>query len=273
MDELVSAQWLKDNLGLKNGIILDGTLSTNISGIESTNEQTISGARYFDLKETFSDKKSSFPNTIPSADQFEIGCRKLGINQNSQIVIFDKMGVYSSPRVWWMFKAMGHKNVSVLNGGLPAWEEKGFETSRQTTLTFEPGNFKASFQKEYVISYDQLLGNLSSRSFQIIDARSEGRFNGTAPEPRKHLKSGNIQNSINIPYEKVLKNGKFKDVSELKELFAANTNEADQLVFSCGSGLTACIIMLASEIAFKKSPHVYDGSWTEWAELQKLTID
>ena len=122
MTELISSKELYENLSDKDLILLDASLSATADGKRSAYQAiTISGARPFDLKENFSDRNSLFPNTIPSASQFESECRKLGINRISKIVVFDNMGTYSSPRAWWTFKVMGHDQVSVLNGGLPEW--------------------------------------------------------------------------------------------------------------------------------------------------------
>ncbi len=271
MNQLVSIQWLHQNLNNQDLILLDSSLSSTVQGkISGLNTKTIPGAKYFDLKGKFSDQNSPFPNTFPSKEQFEIECQKLGINNQSKIVVFDNMGIYSSPRVWWMFNVMGHDNISVLDGGLPEWIDKGFPvTTRKQEPDFS-GNFKGSFKNQFIKTYQEILENLSLNSFTVIDARSEGRFNGIEKEPRKHLKSGHISNSINIPYNEVLDKGKFKNRNELEELFEKNCNGKKELVFSCGSGLTACIVMLAYELANKKSKTIYDGSWSEWAELQDL---
>lgn len=275
MNELVSAEWLNQNLTKKDLILLDASLSSTAEGKSSDLQLlTIPGAHYFDLKGKFSDKSSWFPNTLPSAEQFESECRKLGINNASHIVVFDNMGVYSSPRVWWMFKAMGHDNVAVLNGGLPEWVNLGFPTAPLNKEEVYPaGDFKATLRQELVKSYEDVVANLSTGSFTIVDARSEGRFNGTAPEPRKQLKSGHIAGSVNIPYGDVLENGKFRSVEELKALFENKATDDKELVYSCGSGLTACIVMLAGELAHQNNKAIYDGSWTEWAELQHLKVE
>jgi thiosulfate/3-mercaptopyruvate sulfurtransferase len=269
--QIVSIEWLTEHLTDEDLILLDASLPSTAEGKYSEHDlKTIPGARFFDLKESFSDKRSPFPNTLPSEEQFEIESRKLGINTTSKIVVFDNLGIYSSPRVWWMFKVMGHDNVFVLNSGLPEWIKKGLPTASREAKRFEPGDFKASFQKPFLISYQEVLDNINIQSFTIIDARSEGRFNGTEKEPRKNLKSGHISDSINIPYTDVLDNGKFKNEQELREIFEKKCTDEKELVFSCGSGLTACIVMLASDLAFKKSLKIYDGSWTEWAEIQNL---
>ena len=271
MKKIVSAGWLYKHLNDINLIILDASLGSTIDGTQTDlNEKTIPNSRYFDLKVNFSDVDAAFPNTLPTVAHFEAECQKLGINTDSKIVVFDNLGVYSSPRVWWMFKAMGHRKVYVLDGGLPEWNAQGFEVEERKSANWETGNFKATLQQELVVSYDEVVANTENPSFIIVDARSEGRFNGTEPEPRKQLQSGSIPHSVNIPYTEVLENGKFKSKGALQEVFDDTVEQDTDLVFSCGSGLTACIIMLASEIAGQKSKRVYDGSWTEWAELQNL---
>jgi thiosulfate/3-mercaptopyruvate sulfurtransferase len=271
MNLIVSIEWLHQNLNDKDLIVLDASLQSTAEGKRSEHHlKTIPGARYFDLEGAFSDKNSPFSNTLPTEEQFETESRKLGINKTSKIIVFDNIGIYSSPRVWWMFKIMGHYNISVLNGGLPEWINKGFPTDNRKTENYKLGNIKATIQKQFVKSYKDVLDNLRTKSFNIIDARSEGRFKGVDKEPRKHLKSGHIPDSINIPYGKVLDNGKFKTELELKKIFDKKCTGEKDLVFSCGSGLTACIVMMASEIIHKKSKNIYDGSWSEWAELQNL---
>lgn len=271
MKTITSISQLTQNQSNKDLILLDASMVKTASGDTSKHDnQTIPGARYFDLKGSFSDKDSAFPNTMPSATQFELECQKLGINKTSEIVVFDNLGVYSSPRVWWLFKVMGHENVSVLDGGLPAWIEAGNATEIRKSQTLELGNFKAVLSKEHIFKFEDIQKNISNKAFTIIDARSAGRFNGTEPEPRKQLKSGHIEGSINIPFKEVLHNGKYKSATALKSLFEEKCAIENNYVFSCGSGLTACIVLLASEIAFKKSHHIYDGSWTEWAEKNGL---
>lgn len=272
MNEVVSADWLNQHLRDKNLILLDASFGE--IGIKNSPKQdniSIPGARFFDLKGNFSESSSSLPNTMPSKEKFEEECKKLGINNTSSLIVFDNKGIYSSPRVWWMFKVMGHEKVAVLNGGLPKWMKKGFGTCQRKKQTYQLGNFKAHFNTTFVKRYEDILSNSITNTFTVIDARSKGRFNGTEKEPRVHLKSGNIPNSVNIPFKEVLENGKFKSTSELKRIFNAQYSGSKKVVFSCGSGITACIIGLAFEIVFKKRGFVYDGSWTEWAEKQNLT--
>lgn len=268
---LVSSDWLYDNRDKQHLIILDASPTATVGGKTSEYQnKVISQSCYFDLKNNFSDPDGSFPNTMPSQQHFEEECQKLGISNATIIVVYDNLGIYSSPRVWWMFKAMGHDQVYVLDGGLPDWIEKGYPTVEKHKENFETSDFKAVLNKRYLKSYEQVLRNTSDPKFTVIDARSSGRFEGTEKEPRKHLKSGHIPGSKNIPFQEVLNQGKYKPPEALKEIFKKQITDAGPLVFSCGSGLTACIILLASEIAFNNDWAVYDGSWTEWAERQGL---
>lgn len=258
---LVSVTWLNVHVDDPDLIILDASQSSNNSEANS-----IPSARVFDLKNNFSDKSSDFPNTFPTIEQFELESKKLGINKNSKIVVYDNRGIYFSPRVWWMFKVMGHENIAVLDGGLPNWLSQGFKTELRQHTKYEIGDFNAKLDANAVKDFDFINENIEKQDSLVVDARSAGRFNGIAPEPRKGLRSGNIPNSINIPYETLLNNGKFKSNPELLEIFNSTRIANEPLVFSCGSGVTACIVLLAAELIDKSNKKsVYDGSWTEWA--------
>jgi thiosulfate/3-mercaptopyruvate sulfurtransferase len=246
---------------------LDASQLANKSGIpvELDNVQ-IPGAVEFNLKRDFSLKSTNLPNMMLDADQFEQACKSIGINKSSKIVVYDNLGVYFSPRVWWMFKAMGHKEISVLNGGLPHWIVKGFETESKKTQRQKTGDFRSSFNENLVKNFDFIKENIRKQEFLVIDARASSRFQGTAPEPRAGIQSGNIQNSINLPFHNVLENGKFRSKEELIIIFENLKIDNHPLIFSCGSGITASIILLACELVCKNIKSVYDGSWTEWAE-------
>jgi len=271
MENTITAEWLYQNKQNKNVIILDTTMVSKMNTSFSNYQQnTISGSLWFDLKSNFSDTTSSYPNTFPSESKFTSKCQKLGINKDSIIITFDNLGIYTSARVWWMFKVMGHKNVAVLDGGLPAWIDAGFEIGEMDITMRKSGNFEADLKPSSVKTYKEIQNNLSTESFLLVDARSEGRFLGTAEEPRKHLQSGHIEGAINIPFQSVLENGKFKSKGELQAMLTKKITVDKELVFSCGSGVTACIVLLAYDLAFGVRGGVYDGSWTEWAERQGL---
>lgn len=269
---IVSAAWLQNNLVNPNLIILDASFKENQSNIKTDSENIqIKGARYFDIKHTFSDTTNSLPNTLPSLNQFEIEAKKLGINKNSIVVIYDNLGIYSSPRAWWLFKIMGHQNVAVLDGGLPEWIKEGYALEEiPKNPIYTVGNFEAKFNPELVKSKEQILENIQTKKAVLIDARAENRFKGIGNEPRPGLRSGHIPGSINIPYTQLLQNGKFLLKEELIKVLKPDNRD---LIFTCGSGVTACIDLIAYELIGTNPKSVYDGSWTEWGQLKNLPIE
>lgn len=271
---IVSAKWLYNNLNDPNLIILDASQTENKSGLKSEFEGwQLPNARFFDLKNVFSKKDTDMPNMLPNPKEFEAAARKLGIYNSSKIVVYDNLGIYTSPRVWWMFKTMGHKNIAVLNGGLPYWVKNGFESVAIKHKKYVSGDFKVNFNPQLVNSLQDIKTNLSTKTALLIDARSKGRFNGTTPDPRPTLKSGHIPNSINLFYTEVLNEGKLKSKPKLKQLFREIKLDNNPLIFSCGSGITACILHLAAEQVLKNKKSVFDGSWTEWASSCKNPIE
>ncbi|WP_204345214.1 sulfurtransferase [Psychroserpens algicola] len=262
---IVSCKWLNDNRHLKALIILDARVTTN----DSTSEEAyIPNSRYFDIKGKFSDLNADFPNTIPSPDQFQSEARQLGINNDSLIVVYDDKGLYWSPRVWWLFKTFGFDNVAVLNGGLPEWVKNDYETTTDLDTTYWiPGNFSAVYQPERMCFFDDILNLPEDDSVMLLDARSKERFQCEVPEPRVGLRSGTIPKSKNLPYTHLFDDYCLKPKADLKAVFDTFKIEDNSLIFSCGSGITACILALAAEISDYKNLTVYDGSWTEYGTL------
>ena len=263
---LVSAQWLHENIGDPDLVVLYVLLKGDRSELDVP---LIPGSRCFDIKNCFSDTNSELPNTLPSKEQFEKEARKIGLNHDSKIVVYDHKGIYESPRAWWMLKSMGHESVSVLDGGLPAWKDEKLNTDEYREYNGEAGNFSATFDASKFNQINEVEDLLLSDSTIVLDARSKGRFCGTAPEPRKGLESGHMPGSKSLPFTAVLIDGKFRSKAELKSIFNDINIEGKNLVFSCGSGITACIILLAAELIGKTDNSVFDGSWTEWATSGK----
>ena len=274
MQSLVSTTWLSENFNDPDLVLLDASLESNVANLEvKYPDLQIKGARFFDFKNVFADKESSLPNMLPTAEVFEKKCRKLGINSSSKIVVYDNVGVYASPRVWWMFKAMGHNSIAVLDGGLTDWKGKNLDCEPKKQSKVKTGNFIANFQSKLVRNSFQILENLSLKNEVIIDARSKDRFMGLIPETRENLKSGHIPNSLNLPFLEVLHHGKFRSKEELLLVFKELSLKDKDLVFTCGSGITACILQLAAEKIGLSNTSIYDGSWTDWGQLERFPIE
>lgn len=264
-NSLISVQFLKENLSAENLIILDASMKpVGKAAISTPLASTyIPGSLRFDFDHEICDLNSSLPHMMPTAEFFTEEMQKMGINQNSAIVVYDKVGIYSSPRAWWMFRAMGHDQVAVLDGGLPAWVNAGFETASQ--LKEKPqqrGNFVSHAQNQAFVDSTYVMNALQNASFSVLDARSSNRFKGLEEEPRQGLKRGHMPNAVNIPFANVLEGELMKSKLSLQSIFDQYKNK--KMIFSCGSGATACILALAAEQAGHKNLSVYDGSWSEW---------
>ncbi len=272
---LVSVQWLVDNINDENVIVLDATLPKAVSSGNNggVSTQGIPGARFFDIKNTFSVSSAPYPNTRVDGLTFNDKAKMLGINKDSIIIVYDDHGIYSCARAWWMFKAMGHSQVAVLDGGLIAWNESGLPLEEKTTISYGPGNFQGVYDKKFFKDSQDVLDELSLDTKLVVDARAGDRFEGLIEEPRKGLRSGHIPNSINLPYTDLLDGGKMKNLVDVQKLINDKIPKDKHVTFSCGSGITACILALGAELAGRKDLSVYDGSWTEWGSINTLPIE
>lgn len=268
---IVSAKWLYDHRNEPNLIILEAQLEQNQSNSENQfQDKQIDGSRIFDIKNNFSDTTNPLPNTFPSVEKFTAECQKLGINKNSLIVVYDSIGIYLSPRVWWMFNAMGHSNIFVLDGGLPEWIKEGYPVENRKESNYSKGYFQANLNAASIKNKEQILENIDTKEAVLIDARSSERFHATIKETRVGIRNGHIPGSINVPFDSLIKDGKYKSPTALAEIFNLNDQP---LYFTCGSGITACILLLATELISDNPKSVYDGSWTEWGHATNLPID
>tara|TARA_Y100000590_G_scaffold371336_2_gene433706 strand:- start:11 stop:853 length:843 start_codon:yes stop_codon:yes gene_type:complete len=269
MNQLIEIDWLKKNLNNKKIKIIDGTWhmpGSGLDAIEIFKEKHIPNAIFVDLEE-ISDQKSDLPHMMPQENYFSEKISSLGINNTDQLIIYDMYGMFSAARIWFMFKAFGHKNVSLLNGGLPEWINSNGEISNKIKK-YKQSNYKAVLNKSLIVNYEDVLDNIKSNKYNLLDARSPERFLGRDNEPRPGMKSGHIPKSKNLFFNNLINQDskKFLNKKEIKNII--NNLEIDdkkEIICSCGSGVTACILKFAIELIDKdKNIKIYDGSWSEW---------
>lgn len=272
---LIEAQWLEDNLDLPNLIIIDATLPKAVAKGKAAGDikVQIPGARFLDIKTKFSQVGAPFPNTMLDVGDFSKAAKELGINNDSILVVYDEHGIYSSARAWWMFRSMGHDNVAVLNGGLKNWIAAGYEVEFVKETNHTAGNFKGIYDKAYFKDSQQILDSISNAEDLVVDARANERFKGLVEEPREGLRSGHIPGSMSLPYTDLMEDNMMLDKDDLEAIFQERLPKNENLIFSCGSGVTACVLALGAELAGVKNLSVYDGSWTEWGSLSELPIE
>eukprot|EP01080_Neovahlkampfia_damariscottae_P001424 gene1424-12044_t len=257
---------------MKNISILDASWHLPVTNRNAKKEfliQRIPGATFFDIDQ-ISDLTSNFPHMLPTEKQFENQVGELGINNESNIVVYDTNGL-SASRVFWMFKFFGHENISLLDGGFEAWKNE-FPDQIEKIEPKKPEKtfYKANFNENYLKNLQQVIENINTKEFELIDARPSGRFNGTEPEPREGLLSGSIPNSFNVFFKDCYdEEGKFKSKEDLKKLFEKNGVDLTKpIITSCGSGVTGCVLLTALDIIGVEKKSLYDGSWTEFGSTK-----
>ena len=271
---LVSTNWLSEN---KNNVkILDSSWhlpSEERNSFLEFNLEHIPNSIYFDIDKN-SDETSSLPHMLPRKEKWEEVMSSLGITNDDKIVIYDNSNLISSCRLWYTFLYFGHSKdlVNVLNGGLEKWKKDNFPTTKEYTTLFR-SNYFASENKDMVKNLEDIKANINNRKFKLIDGRNKRRFEGSEAEPRKGLRSGSIKNSVCLPFNSVIKKNKtFKENNQLKKIFKGVIDNANKnnVVFSCGSGITSCVLALAySLINNNYKPTIYDGSWSEYGKIIK----
>ena len=237
-------------------------------------EEHIPGAIFFDIDE-IADKKSNLPHMLPPPEKFSSRMRSMGIGDGSRVVVYDSKGIFSAPRVWWMFRVMGHDDVTVLNGGLPKWKREGLPLESGEPRLRSTRHFTSRRNADLVRDLSDMKALIKDRSAEIVDARSAERFKGRAPEPRPGLRSGHIPGAHNVPYGELLNpDGTLKSPAEIEAVFKeAGVDLTKPVVTSCGSGITASLLALALAIIGHRRTAVYDGSWAEWGADQTLPVE
>lgn len=277
-DNLVDVTWLGSHLNDDNVAVVDGSWHLPSVDRHAREEYTtahIPGAVYFDIDQCVT--TSALPHMLPAADTFADYAGSLGITERQHIVVYDSVGVFSAARIWWMFRRYGAKQVSVLNGGLPAWIKAGHPQDAGITR-IDAAVFNASVNSGattlQLADAPQVQNAMTETATVILDARSPGRFSGVEKEFRPGLRSGHIPGSRNVPFTDLLENGFFKSDEQLRDIFAKAGAEGDKhVITSCGSGVTAAILCLALERIGVRSIALYDGSWTEWGGLADMPVD
>jgi len=265
---LVSTEWLAGHLGRPGLVVVDGSTYLPTSGRDPAAEYAaghIPGALFFDV-ETSSDP-GSLPHMLPSPEAFAARMGALGIGDEDQLVVYDGSGVnLSAPRVWWMFRTMGHDRVSLLDGGIGKWRGEG-RPLEAGTVRRPPARFTPRLRPGAVRDLAAVRDLLRSGREQVVDMRSAGRFAGTEPEPRPGLRGGHMPGSRSLPFHELVgPDGTLLPPEQLRRrIAAAGIEPAWPVVATCGSGVSACALIFALHLLGRDDVALYDGAWTEWA--------
>lgn len=265
---IVTTEWLAAMLGSPGIRVVDGSWYLPGSGRDAAAEYAadhIPGAVFFDLDAT-SDPTTPLPHMLPSAERFAERMAALGLNDADHIVVYDGSGVnLSAPRVWWTFRTFGHERVSVLDGGIGKWRQEGRPLEPGVAVR-APGRFTARLDGKAVRDLASVRANLQRREEQLVDTRSAGRFAGLEPEPRSGLRGGHVPGSLNLPFTDLVRpDGTMLPPPELRRrLSQAGIDLSRPVVATCGSGTSACALVLGLHLVGQESAAVYDGAWAEW---------
>jgi thiosulfate/3-mercaptopyruvate sulfurtransferase len=273
MRDLVTTEWLAAHLGGVRVVDANWYMPDDPRDAESDYRAAhIPGAVYFDI-DAIADQATDLPHMMPPADQFAAQVGALGIGDDTLVVVYDHTGLFSAPRVWWMLKAMGHDAVKVLDGGLPKWRREG-RAVESGAVTATPARFTPSPRPETRRTFDDVMAIVKDASARLVDARSAARFNAEEAEPRAGVRGGHMPGAANVPWRAILTaEGTLKPDEDLRAVFSgAGVDTARPIVTTCGSGISAAILMLALDRIGARQVALYDGSWTEWGARPEAPV-
>lgn len=263
---LRSTEWLAAHLTAPDLIVVDASWYLPAMKRDGKAEYLaghIPGAVHFDI-DTIKDPTSPLPHMLPRPEVFASHMRRLGIGDGNSIIVYDGLGLFAAPRVWWTFRVFGVERVFLLDGGLPKWQKEG-RPIEEGEVQRRPSHFTARFDAGAVKDMADVAKALANGAAQVVDARPADRFRGEVPEPRPGIPSGHMPGALNVPSSELVTDGRLKPAEELKALFVkAGIDPARPIITSCGSGVSAAILGLALDAAGMPNWTLYDGSWTEW---------
>ena len=272
----VAADWLAEHIDDPEIQIIDARMAPPGQEERDLNAEYqaghIPGAVFFDI-EALSDHTSPLPHMMPRAEAFAVAMRELGVSSDKHLVVYDEGNLFSAPRAWWMLRTFGVEKVSIVAGGLEGWRRDGLPLE-QGLPELPEGDFDGRVDPLAVKRLTDVLLVSHEGSAQIVDARPAGRFNGQVAEPRPGLRCGHIPGALTVPWTELVINGELKTTDELNEIFARQGVDFERpIIASCGSGVTAAVVVLALTTLGVNGVSLYDGSWSEWGARTDLPIE
>jgi thiosulfate/3-mercaptopyruvate sulfurtransferase len=273
-DFFVTTDWLAENLRAPDLVVVDGTFIMPNEERNAHDEYLaghIPGAVFFDI-DIIADHTTDLPHMLPTPAAFAAAMRELGISDRARIVVYETTGREGLARVWWTLRIFGARDVKILAGGLRKWQAEG-RPLEQGLVKRAPQDFAVRFDAAAVVTADDVAGAMQTGSAQIVDARAAARFAGSVPEPRPGLRSGHIPGSFNLPWREVVDDGVLRNPQDVSAAFArAGVDMNKPIITTCGSGVTAAILLLALATTGKTDVRLYDGSWSEWGGRNDLPV-